>query len=379
MNWFVVAALVVGIAGFGLPRRLRTSDSARTRVGRPDPAARVVVLIPARNESRNIAGLLRTLPAASSGPLRILVVDDDSTDDTFSCAVSCGAECVHSAALPPGWQGKTWACQQGVDLLADEPGSTVVVLVDSDVRAEPGAIDALLAERARLGGVVSVQPHHVVPTLVEQLSAFFNVVAVTGVGAGTKRPTGLFGPVIAVTLADLRAIGAYQNVAGEVAEDLALADEFQAHGILLAVRVGGAFRFRMYPDGWPALREGWSKNIAGGATAIPLWRALLVGTWVTGLLVATRDFVAAGITGEGWIAASIGYVLAAASLGLLFRRVGTYRILTAVMYPVPLGVFVVIFATSVWATFVRGSVRWKGRAIATDPAAGRRRAKRIQP
>lgn len=418
LNWFVIAALLAGFAVFGRPRRLATwtpregssgrghgcaaadlsivpyrnepdlvgvQDAARGPDDRPGvdrgPArqASVVVVIPARNEERNLPRLLDSLPAASVLPLRIVVVDDHSVDGTAACAVERGFECIRSAPLPPGWLGKPWACQQGLDLLTDAPDDTVVVLLDADVMAGVGAVDHLIRERARHGGVVSVQPTHEVPTAVEQLSAVFNVVAVIGIGAGTGRPNGLFGPVLAATVADLRAVGGYVAVRDEVAEDLALAERFRRHGVPLQVRVGGAFRFRMYPEGWTALREGWTKNIASGARAVPWWRTLLVGWWVTGLLVAVRDLSTAVITGTGRDAALIGYGLAAASLALLFRRVGTYRGVTALFYPLPLAAFVGLFAVSAWSTFVQGAVRWKGRVVPTSRVGGRSPADRMEP
>ena len=96
--------------------------------------------------------------------------------------------------LPAGWTGKTWACHTGASVAA-HGGADTLIFLDADVRVADGALDSVLAARRERGGVVSVQPRHVVRSAYERLSAIFNVVSMAGTGAGWPRPTGLFGPV----------------------------------------------------------------------------------------------------------------------------------------------------------------------------------------
>lgn len=365
MNWFVTSALLAGLVAFGRPRRLRSSEpggSAECHVVDDGPS--VVVVVPARDEEATLPRLVGSLLDREVLRPRIIVVDDHSSDATFECIEALGVEGIRAPDLPSGWQGKPWALHQGVARLAAEPDETVVVFLDADVWAEPGALASLVEERRRLDGVVSVQPHHHVPTTVEQLSAFFNIVSIMGIGAGTARPHGLFGPVLCTTLGDLRAVGGHAAVRGEVAEDLALAERFRSHGIPTRVLVGGAFGFRMYEEGWTALREGWSKNIASGARATPPWRTVLVGWWITGLLVAAADLLRAATSPSTVWPEVLTYLVAVLTVGVLLRRVGTYRVVTALLYPAALLGFVGIFGYSLWCTHVRRSVRWKGRSFA---------------
>jgi 4,4'-diaponeurosporenoate glycosyltransferase len=370
VGWFVVGAMFAGVVAFGRPRLLPRSTT-RDPVRRPH----TVVIIPARNEQTKLPGLLTDLTARASGADRIVVADDDSDDDTFGVAAGFeGVEVHRVAGRPGGWGGKQWACEEGVARIGGEDPSTVLVFLDADVRVDRGGIESLVAARARVGGVVSVQPRHEVRTWTEQLSAFFNIVAVMGIAAGTRRPTGIFGPVVCCTLGDYRAVGGHAAVRTEVVEDLALGRRFREADIPVRVFVGGLFRFRMYPDGWSSLREGWSKNIATGAASTPAWRAVLVGWWISGLLVACRNLATAAVTGVAPGPALVAYGLTVVTVAVLARRVGSFRFGALVAYPALLAGFLGLFAVSTWCSFVRRSVTWKGRSVPTG-----RVARRVEP
>jgi 4,4'-diaponeurosporenoate glycosyltransferase len=65
------------------------------------------------------------------------------------------------------------------------------------------------------------------------------------------------------------------------------------------------------------------------------------------------------------------YAAVVAQLVWMLRRVGTYGLLTALLFPVPLAFFLVVFARSAFLTVVRRKVAWKGRDL---PAPVRRGA-----
>ncbi len=110
----------------------------------------LTVLIPARNEEDVIAQMIRSVLRQGSG-LRILLVDDDSSDQTAQEARKAGAESIKilsGAPLPPGWSGKLWALEQGWP----EIGTEYLMLLDADIEMEEGMVPALfkkLAEQER--------------------------------------------------------------------------------------------------------------------------------------------------------------------------------------------------------------------------------------
>src|SRR5687768_18318840 len=76
--------------------------------------ARVVAVIPARDEEDVIGTAIRSLRNQKfEGELRIVVLDDDSSDRTADVARRHGAEVISAEPLPPGWTGKLWTVHRG--------------------------------------------------------------------------------------------------------------------------------------------------------------------------------------------------------------------------------------------------------------------------
>jgi dolichol-phosphate mannosyltransferase len=96
-------------------------------------------VVPARNEAKRIEPCLRGL-LADAGLHEVIVVDDGSADGTADVAGRAGALVVAAAAPPPGWVGKPWALQCGLEAASGE----VVVSVDADTRPRPGLAGALV-------------------------------------------------------------------------------------------------------------------------------------------------------------------------------------------------------------------------------------------
>jgi 4,4'-diaponeurosporenoate glycosyltransferase len=320
----------------------------RPRLGRRPGALRVSVIVPARDEAARLPALLRSLAGSVPPPLETIVVDDGSTDATAAIARAGGATVVTAPPVPAGWAGKPWACAVGAAIARGD----ILVFLDADVWLAPDAVVRLAGEAERRGGLVSVQPHHQTEHVYEQLSAFFNLVALMGVDAfalwrGHARPAGAFGACLAVGRAEYEAAGGHAAVRGEVLEDLALSRRFAT----VTLFQGGAdVAFRMYPEGLAQLVEGWSKNIAAGAAAVRPLTSGLVALWITACLLGTLH--------------PLAYAAVAAQLFWLFRRAGRFGAGTALAYPLPLAFFLAVFARSAVLAFVRGRVRWKGRTIA---------------
>ena len=151
----------------------------RCRNGNEGPYPRVSVIIPARNEEKNLPRLLRSLREQDLQPDEVLVVDDGSTDRTAEFARREGARVLTSEPLPPGWRGKAWACHQGARAAQGE----VLLFLDADTFFLPGGYRRLLDTFLSVGGALSVAPYHEVRRPYEQLSAFFNLLMLAGVGA----------------------------------------------------------------------------------------------------------------------------------------------------------------------------------------------------
>ena len=310
--------------------------------------------MPARDEAQNLA---RLLPSVALAPVEVVVVDDQSGDATADVARDHGVRVVATDGPPDGWTGKAWACATGARAATGQ----VLVFLDADVVVEPGGLERIVGEQQRDSrGLVSVQPWHDVVRPYEQLSAFFNLIAPMAIDAFTPLgrripPRGAFGPCLVLDRDLYDRIGGHghERVRGAVLDDVEMAKAVRAAGAPVRVFGGrGALRFRMYPHGMGQLIEGWTKNFAGGAAATRPLTSLLVLAWMSGLIAAPTIHV--GL-----------YLAYALQLVVLFRRVGRFSPVTALLYPIPLAFFVAVFLRSVVLTFIRREVTWRGRSIRT--------------
>ena len=78
------------------------------------------VVVPARNERRNIERCVRSVLGARYPEFEVIVVDDHSTDGTGDAARAIAAaddrlRVIDAPPLPAGWFGKQWACATGAE------------------------------------------------------------------------------------------------------------------------------------------------------------------------------------------------------------------------------------------------------------------------
>ena len=117
----------------------------------------VAAVVPARDESDVIAQSVRSLAAQDyPGPLRIIVVDDSSSDGTGQVVRALGLPRIEvEAGLPlaAGWTGKLWAISQGIERAGSSP--RYLWLTDADIEHAPDTLRALVS-RAEAGELALV-------------------------------------------------------------------------------------------------------------------------------------------------------------------------------------------------------------------------------
>src|SRR5690606_18400871 len=72
--------------------------------------------------------------------LRIIVIDDQSEDNTALIARQHGTTVISGTVPPVNWSGKLWALQQGLQATQ----TRYTLLLDADITLAPGALAALL-------------------------------------------------------------------------------------------------------------------------------------------------------------------------------------------------------------------------------------------
>jgi 4,4'-diaponeurosporenoate glycosyltransferase len=323
---------------------------------------KIPIIIPARNEERNLPRLLGSIKGSRSAAPSVMVVDDASTDATASVAAAAGAAVISSHTLPAGWTGKTWACAQGAEAAIGTP----LLFLDADTWLAPGGLDRLLSAWNHYSGtsvVLSLLPFHVTQAPYEQLSLFFNLLMAFGAGGfGRFGKPALFGQCLLISREMYEASGGHGGVRGRILENFAMADRIQAaNGLCVCLGGRGVLNVRMFPSGISQLCESWRKAFADGAAASETLVLSLSIIWLTALCTIFLLLCTTSWPMRGFAAAL--YLLAAAQVHWSARQLGTFGWTTALLYPVPLLFFFGLFASSLSDRIFHRQVAWRGRRI----------------
>ena len=151
----IVSALCIGVAALVaflalqclLGTRAQGVAPATERRERPD----FTVLMPAHDEAQGIAAAIGSVMTQLGAADRLLVVADNCSDDTARIARMHGADVIERS--DPSLRGKGHALEFGRAFLRDKPGD-VVIIVDADCLAGPGALARLAAAAVEGDAVV---------------------------------------------------------------------------------------------------------------------------------------------------------------------------------------------------------------------------------
>jgi len=338
-----------------------------------ESSSKISIIIPARNEEKNLSRLFQSIKDQNLKAHETILIDDHSDDLTAEIGRRAGCMVVSSKDLPESWTGKPWACWQG----AQKASGNIFLFLDADTFLEPEGLSKIVSTYLEKGGLLSVQPFHKMKRTYERLAAIFNLITMAGMNAFTPfgpklKPTGAFGPCMICSREDYFRVGGHEKARGEVLESLAIGREF-----LRAKRkvhcYGGkeAISFRMYPDGFQSLVEGFGKGFGTGAHAMSMVSLFMIAGWVFGGVSVTRHVIQSAFMGSpgellGWLVLDVLYIF---QIHWMLFRIGNFGFSTALFFQIPLVFFVIVFAHSVVRIFLVRKVRWKGRDVKT--ASGR--------
>jgi hopene-associated glycosyltransferase HpnB len=109
----------------------------------PTECPDVDIIIPARDEAQTIGPVVASLVAQDyPGCLRIILVDDNSTDGTAARAGTApNLTILAGRAKPEGWSGKLWALSQGIAAST----APILLFTDADIVHDRRHVAALVA------------------------------------------------------------------------------------------------------------------------------------------------------------------------------------------------------------------------------------------
>lgn len=339
----------------------------------PDVAESVSILIPARNEARNVEQTVRdALGQTGIEKLQVVVLDDGSTDGTGAIL-----DAIHDPRLtvihapddspPDGWLGKPWACAR----LAEHASGSVLVFLDADVRLEPGAVAGGIHLLRSLGlDLVAPYPRIDAPTplqrLVQPLVPWSWATTVPLGWAEASQWSSLSaanGQFLVFDAGAYHRIDGHAAVSAEVLEDIALMRAIRtAGGRAITADGSGVASCRMYATDQEMI-DGYTKS---------LWDAFgsLAGSVIaTSFLVCTYTLPAVGMVSRDartrrW--GALGYTAGVIGRELVARRTGepcvTRGAPDPLAHPVSIAAFAFLTGLS-WKRRRAGTTQWKGRPV----------------
>jgi hopene-associated glycosyltransferase HpnB len=255
--------------------------------GAPDPPRwpAVAIVVPARDEAEVLPHTLPTLVGQDyPGPVRLILVDDGSTDGTASVARGWPTvEVLSPGPPPPGWVGKLWALQAGI---AAAGPVELLLLTDADIAHPSDSLSCLvrLAEARRLDLVSQMArlstrtgwERLLVPAFVYFFALLFPMRWVNRPGARTAAAAG---GCDLLRRSALERIGGLAAIRAAIIDDVALAGAVKRSGGTVFLGLADAVEsVRPYPG----LGELWHMVARSAYAQLRHSRLLVLGT-VAGL------------------------------------------------------------------------------------------------
>ena len=336
------------------------------------------ILIPARDEAPNIGPVIASLLAQDyAGPVRVILVDDASSDGTADIARRAALRLTGSApraALlevitgrpkPAGWSGKLWALSQGVA----QSRAPVLLFADADIVHDPRHLATLVArleeppvgesrvdlvsEMVRLN-CSSPAERALVPAFVYFFQMLYPFAKVND---PASRVAAAAGGTVLIRRTALERIGGIEAIKGALIDDVTLAHAVKRGGGVYLGHSALATSIRPYPrfrDIWNMIsRTAFTQlRYSGWVLAVALAGLSLI--WWSPLLEA--------LFGRGWERGCglAGFGLGAVSFLPTLRR---YRQNPLWAWALPLIALFYMAATldSALQHWRGGGARWKGR------------------
>lgn len=206
-------------------------------------AAVVVAVIPARNEADTIAHAVTSVLQQDLAGMRVVLVDDGSTDGTAAVALSAAEQIaradhltmIRGAPLPRGWTGKLWAQQQGIEqALTLNPD--FLLLTDADIEHGPETVASLVAIATEGFDLVSYMVRLRCQSAAERLLIpafvyfFFQLYPPEWISNPRLKIAGAAGGCILIKPEALQRAGGIAAIRGEIIDDCALARAVKGSG-----------------------------------------------------------------------------------------------------------------------------------------------------
>lgn len=329
----------------------------------------VVAVVPARNEADVVAHTIGSLlQQGYPGSLRVVLVDDQSTDGTADAARALPGQerltVLSGAPRPAGWTGKLWAVRQGI---AEAGSPDYLWLTDADIAHTPDNLRRLVA-RAESGKLVltslmaklhctSWPERYLIPAFVFFFAMLYPFAWVNNPKNNTAAAAG---GCMLVKRDALERAGNIDVIRSEIIDDCSLGRIMKAQGAIWLGLTERGLSIRPY-RGMAEIRSMIARSAYAQLGYSPL---LLAGTFIGMIVVYAAAPVLAIFARES---AQASGILAWAAMTLAFQPILKFYRLSP-LWGLALPMIGVVYALFTFDSAVqhwrgRGGM-WKGRAQA---------------
>ena len=357
--WFIFSfafvQLIIALVNLMFSSKLRKYDY------REKPL--VSILIPARNEEKNIGNSLNDIMYQDYSLIEVIVFDDNSTDRTSDIVQEYSTKderirLIRSDNLPGGWLGKNHACHS-LSLMAK---GEYLLFLDADVRIKDQLILNAIsyAEHYRLS-LISIFPKQIISTPGEKMTVpVMNYILLTLLPLilvrKSHRPSlsAANGQFMFFRSDVYKAFLPHEVMKNNMVEDIEIARYYKNKKQRIACLTGdNSIKCRMY-EGFNEAINGFSKNVAtffGNSIILALifWLVTTFG-WVFILVAFSYKLV-------------ILYFLVFLSARIIVSIISEQNIANNLLYFILQQISLGAFISKAFINKTRGSYRWKDRDI----------------
>jgi chlorobactene glucosyltransferase len=326
----------------------------------------ISIIVPCRNEEAQMSGLLHSLAAIEYPHYEILIVDDQSTDQTAQVtnALLSGlngrAKLLRAPPKPAGWVGKNWACHLGASVARGE----LLLFTDADTRHLPSSLHSAVSYlQTQKADLISAPPFHECQLGFEKWNGFFALlplIATAFLDRPSRRRLFAIGQYLLIKKTVYLQFDGHRALAASFAEDVDMATLVLKAGFRYAVYPkADIFRVQMYENA-SAFLAGWRRLLRLG-----LKRGSLMAFIEISLIA---QLLAIGI----WkvkVEMLVLFSLAVVVIALSQARFGKFRFLGALLAPLSMLLFSILTFIAIVDSVFRRNLVWRGRSYKAGTSA----------
>ncbi len=334
----------------------------------PDPAPRVSVIIPAKDEEKGIRACVDSVLGQNYPNLSVIVVDHRSTDRTGAildemAAVDSRLKIVHFVGdMPAGWTGKNHAVNEGY-MHAD---GEYLLFLDADCTLEPhtlrSMIGALVHKRVDL---VSLMPRLNTKNAWERIIGPFAGLISSMLDRGLREPYA-YGWFLLFQRDSYERVGGHAAVRHVLDDDKQLALRIKQFGGRTRVWWGGDLAALTLDRPRAEIVRGLARNFYTMSKGRP-WRLLVCLAFV--LICCASTYAALGFgavrvllhpsstLARLWLSAGIIHWIAMTTAIVMIYSYGRLPKINAIALPLTLLMSITIFIRALWMCLT-GKVTW---------------------